>query len=106
MRNHKQAVSVAHHTGAPTPTLISGTTSADAYYKHFAYAELREVACNDTPEGGARRTELFTDQKYHPSLWTTLAREALLTLGRGYQLLLRRGKPDAAGVYLKLPDPC
>ncbi|EMD32361.1 hypothetical protein CERSUDRAFT_118729 [Gelatoporia subvermispora B] len=89
-----EAVSVSHHTGAPTHILVSGTTTADAYYKHFAYSELRELACDESPSGSARRTELFADQKYNPSLWATLAREALLILGRDYQLLLRKGQPE------------
>ncbi|KAI8973117.1 nucleoporin protein Ndc1-Nup [Trametes punicea] len=88
-----EPVTVAHKTADPGLTLVSGITSSDAYLKHFAYAELRNFSSEDSPAASARRTALFADQKYNPSMWSTLSRESLLTLGRDYQLLLRRGKP-------------
>ena len=90
-------VVVAGHTADPALTLVSGITSSDAYLKHFAYAELRQFASDDSPAASARRTELFADQKYNPSMWSTLARESLLTLGHDYQLFLRRGQPAPPG---------
>ncbi|KAI0635379.1 nucleoporin protein Ndc1-Nup [Trametes polyzona] len=88
-----EPIHVAQHTADMGLTLVSGITSKDSYLKHFAYAELREFATEDSPATSTRRTALFTDQKYNPSMWSTLARESLLTLGRDYQLLLRKGKP-------------
>ena len=73
--------------------MISGITSTDAYLKHFAYAELRDFASDESSVASARRTALFGDQKYNPNLWSTLARESLLTLGRDYHLFLRKGQP-------------
>ena len=74
-------------------TLISGITSSDPYYLHFSYVELRNLAENDSAAASARRTTMFGDQKHSPTLWATLVRAALLTLGRDYQLVLRRGSP-------------
>ena len=91
---------MANHTADPGLTLVSGITSTDPYLKHFAYAELRGFATEDSPAAAARRTALFGDQKYNPSMWSTLARESLLTLGHDYQLLLRKGQPAAAGTLL------
>ncbi|RPD56539.1 hypothetical protein L226DRAFT_455586 [Lentinus tigrinus ALCF2SS1-7] len=88
-----EPVTVSNHTADPGLTLVSGITSTDAYLKHFAYAELRGFATEDSPAASARRTALFGDQKYNPSMWSTLARESLLTLGRDYQLFLRKGQP-------------
>ncbi|OBZ78331.1 hypothetical protein A0H81_01680 [Grifola frondosa] len=68
-------------------------TSTDPYMKHFAYAELKHLASEDSPAASARRSAFFADQKHNPSMWSCLARDALLTLGQDYQLLLRRGKP-------------
>ena len=72
-------------------------TSTDIYYKHLAYAELLQLANDPSPAGSARRVALFSDQKHNPSIWSTLTREALITLGKDYQTLLRRGKPLAPG---------
>ena len=91
---------MANHTADPGLTLVSGITSTDPYLKHFAYAELRGFATEDSPAASARRTALFGDQKYTPSMWSTLARESLLTLGHDYQLLLRKGQPAAASTLL------
>ncbi|KAH9915454.1 nucleoporin protein Ndc1-Nup [Epithele typhae] len=84
---------VAAQTADQGLTLVSGITSTDPYLKHFAFAELRDLATDPSEAASARRTALFGDQKYTPSLWATLSREALLTLGRDYQLFLRRGQP-------------
>ena len=94
-----QPISVSHTTADPAVTIVSGTTSSDPYYKHFAFAELAQLANDPSEAGSAKRIALFGDQKYNPSLWTTLTREALLTLGHDYQLLLRRGAPPAAGEW-------
>ncbi|EKM52969.1 uncharacterized protein PHACADRAFT_124416 [Phanerochaete carnosa HHB-10118-sp] len=91
-----EPINVAQATADPAVTLVSGTTSQDLYYKHFAFAELAQFARDETHAGSTRRVALFTDQKYNPNLWSAFAREALLTLGRDYQLLLRRGAPPAA----------
>ena len=91
-----EPIHLAQTTADPAVTIVSGITSQDPYYKHFAYAELAQLANDETDAGSARRVALFTDQKFNPSLWSTLAREALLTLGSDYQLLLRRGDPPAA----------
>ncbi|KAI0746295.1 nucleoporin protein Ndc1-Nup [Daedaleopsis nitida] len=109
-----EPVAVSNHTADPGLTLVSGITSADAYIKHFAYAELRDLASDDSPAASSRRSDLFADQRYNPSMWSTLARESLLTLGRDYQLFLRRGQsaPPAAAApavqskpQLPLPAP-
>ncbi|KAI9069396.1 hypothetical protein FKP32DRAFT_1617269 [Trametes sanguinea] len=88
-----EPIAIAQQTADPGLTLVSGVTSSDPYLKHFAYAELRDFAAEESPAASSRRTALFSDQKYHPSMWSTLSRESLLTLGRDYQLLLRRGQP-------------
>ena len=79
-------------------TLISGITSTNPVYLHFAYAELRDVALDSRPTSASRRTALFSDQKFSPSLWSTLARESLLRLGHDYQTFLRKGVPAPADV--------
>lgn len=40
---------------------------------------------------------MFADQKFNPGLWAVYVRESLLVLGREYQRLLRRGKPEESG---------
>ncbi|TFY76297.1 hypothetical protein EWM64_g7713 [Hericium alpestre] len=92
----QEPISVSHHTPDPAVTLVSGIHSQDVYYKFFAYWELREFATDDSEGARARRTAMFSDQKYSPPLWSALARESLLFLGKNYQLLLRRGKPAPA----------
>ena len=72
-------------------TLVSGTTSSDLVFLHFVYAELHSVSTDTSPSSSTRRTALFSDQKYNPSLWSTLARASLVRLGEDYQTLLRRG---------------
>ena len=86
-------MAVASHSADPLLTLISGITSSDPYYVHFSYVELRNLAEDDSAAASARRTTMFGDQKHSPTLWATLVRTALLTLGRDYQLVLRRGAP-------------
>ncbi|KAI0055711.1 hypothetical protein BV25DRAFT_1903556, partial [Artomyces pyxidatus] len=89
----QEPLMVGVHTADPGLTLVSGTTSIDLYFKYLAFEELREFAQDESANGSARRTALFSDQKYNPSLWSTLVRESLVFLGQDYQLLLRRGKP-------------
>jgi nucleoporin NDC1 len=102
---------VGSMTADPNVTLISGITSTDSFFLHFAYAELRDVATDDSAASAARRAALFSDQKFSPSLWSTLAREALLRLGQDYQTFLRRGKPappaavPVSAAAPKNPDP-
>jgi nucleoporin NDC1 len=88
-----QPLAVASHTADPILTLISGITSSDPYYVHFSYTELRSLAEDDSAATSARRTAMFGDQKHSPTLWATLVRTALLTLGKDYQVILRRGAP-------------
>ena len=97
-----QPITVSHLTADPVLTLVSGITSSDLHLKHFAYAELRALASDESPAASARRTELFADQKYSPSLWSTLARESLVVLGKDYQLLLGRGKAAAPGKFFNV----
>ncbi|CAL1710388.1 unnamed protein product [Somion occarium] len=105
-----EPVTVSQTTADPALTIISGTTSSDLYFKHFAYNELVHFANEDSDAARAQRSALFADQKYNPSMWSTLVRESLITLGKDYQLLLRRGKPEApapaaAPTALKAPPP-
>ena len=90
---------MAHTTADSALTIVSGLNAAEMHYKHFAFEELRQLATDETPAGTTKRAALFADQKYNPSIWSTLVREALLVLGQDYQLLLRRGAPPAAGMY-------
>ncbi|KAH8996770.1 nucleoporin protein Ndc1-Nup [Lactarius akahatsu] len=89
----QEPLAVASQTADPMLTLISGITSHDPYYLHLSYSELCKHAEDDTNAASTRRINVFGDQKHTPTLWTTLVRAALLTLGKDYQLLLRRGAP-------------
>ena len=110
-----QSIYVSHTTTEPNTTLVSGTTSSDLVFLHFAYAELHSVATDTSPSSSTRRTALFSDQKYNSSLWSTLARASLVRLGEDYQTLLRRGAPAAprppstttatTAAASKLPNP-
>ncbi|KIJ60868.1 hypothetical protein HYDPIDRAFT_97985 [Hydnomerulius pinastri MD-312] len=101
-----QHIRVASVTADPNVTLVSGITSTDLSFVHFAYSELRDVAVDESAPSAARRTALFSDQKFNPSLWSVLAREALLRLGNDYQTFLRRGKPaPAAPISAPAPAP-
>ncbi|KAG6328962.1 hypothetical protein ID866_10127 [Astraeus odoratus] len=88
-----QPTEISQTTSDPNVTVTSGITSSNFVFLHFAYSELRNVATDANPSGSARRTALFSDQKYNPSLWGTLVRQSLLLLGQDYQTLLRRGEP-------------
>ncbi|KAJ8591574.1 hypothetical protein M405DRAFT_814190 [Rhizopogon salebrosus TDB-379] len=88
-----QPIKVASLTADPNVTIVSGITSEDTVFAHFAYSELVELASDESREGSTRRTTLFGDQKYSPSLWNVLARQSLLRLGQDYQTFLRRGVP-------------
>ncbi|KAI6105938.1 nucleoporin protein Ndc1-Nup [Pisolithus croceorrhizus] len=88
-----QPVDVSHTTAEPNVALVSGVTSTDLVFLHFAYSELRNLATDSSPSSSTRRIALFSDQKYNPSLWSTLTRAALLRLGHDYQTFLRRGRP-------------
>ncbi|KAI9511523.1 nucleoporin protein Ndc1-Nup [Russula earlei] len=89
----QEPLTVASHTADPLLTLISGITNSDPYYAHFSYMELRNLADDGSASASARRTTMFGDQKHSPTLWATLVRAALLTLGMDYQIVLRRGAP-------------
>ncbi|KAI9462554.1 nucleoporin protein Ndc1-Nup [Boletus coccyginus] len=93
-----QPIKVASTTADPNVTLISGITSTNPVYLHFAYAELRDLALDTRPASASRRTALFSDQKFSPSLWSTLARDSLMRLGHDYQTFLRKGAPAPADV--------
>ncbi|KAI5989819.1 nucleoporin protein Ndc1-Nup-domain-containing protein [Pisolithus orientalis] len=69
-----QPIDVSHTTAEPNVTLISGVTSTDLVFLHFAYSELRNLATDSSPSSSTRRIVLFSDQN-------TLARAALLRLG-------------------------
>ncbi|KAI0051541.1 hypothetical protein FA95DRAFT_1485201 [Auriscalpium vulgare] len=105
----QEPLAIASRTADPSLTLVSAISSSDPdpYFKYFAFEELREFSADDTAAGSARRTALFGDQKYNPSLWSVLVRESLLFLGKDYQLLLRRGKaappPAAAPIVPQKP---
>ncbi|KAK7442719.1 hypothetical protein VKT23_015965 [Stygiomarasmius scandens] len=88
-----EPVKVSHLTSDPTLTLVSGVGSSDRMLKFFALSELLELATDNSPAASARRSDLFADQKYSPTIWGHLCREILLLLGHDYQLLLRRGAP-------------
>ncbi|KAN0130179.1 Nucleoporin protein Ndc1-Nup [Lactarius tabidus] len=89
----REPLAVASQTADPMLTLISGITSPDPFYVHLSYFELCKHAEDDTNAASTRRINVFGDQKHTPTLWATLVRTALLTLGKDYQLLLRRGAP-------------
>lgn len=57
---------------------------------------MRDDASDSRAASAARRTALFSDQKFGPTLWSTLARESLLRLGEDYQRLLSKGVPAPA----------
>lgn len=86
-------------------TLVSGITSDNPLYLYFAYAELRDIASDSHAASASRRTALFSDQKFSPSLWSVLARESLLRLGYDYQTFLRRGAPALADVPAPVVPP-
>ncbi|KAG8221384.1 nucleoporin protein Ndc1-Nup [Butyriboletus roseoflavus] len=93
-----QPIKVASTTADPNVMLVSGITSTNPLYLYFAYAELRDIATDSRAASASRRTALFSDQKFSPSLWSVLARESLLRLGHDYQTFLRRGAPALADV--------
>ncbi|KAF8649067.1 hypothetical protein AX16_006040 [Volvariella volvacea WC 439] len=98
-------VSVKGVTADPNVALLSGVSSKDKTFQFFAYSELRELASSDAAADVTRRTALFGDQKYSPNLWSHLVRESLLTLGRDYQLFLRKGQPEPAPAAPVTPAP-
>ncbi|KAI6043254.1 nucleoporin protein Ndc1-Nup [Pisolithus marmoratus] len=107
-----QPIDVSHTTAEPNVTLVSGVTSTDLVFLHFAYSDLRNLATDSSPSSSTRRIALFSDQKYNPSLWSTLVRATLLRLGHDYQTLLRRGRaappsppPPVAAPTSTVPNP-
>lgn len=102
-----QPIKVGTLTADPNVTVVSGITTQDAVFAHFAYSELVELASDESSAGSARRTALFGDQKYSPSLWNVLARQSLLRLGQDYQTFLRRGAPVTPPVVVApaIPKP-
>ncbi|KAG1726683.1 nucleoporin protein Ndc1-Nup [Suillus lakei] len=95
-----QPIKVGTLTADPNVTVVSGITTQDTVFAHFAYSELAELASDESTAGSARRTALFGDQKYSPTLWNVLARQSLLRLGQDYQTFLRRGAPVAPPVVV------
>lgn len=102
-----QPIKVSTLTADPNVTVVSGITTQDTVFAHFAYSELAELASDESSAGSARRTALFGDQKYSPSLWNVLARQSLLRLGQDYQTFLRRGAPITPPVVVApaIPKP-
>lgn len=104
-------MNIAHATPEPHVTLVSGISSPDIAFRFFAYKELKNIGAEQSQSSATRRAALFNDQKYSPGLWSQFARESLLLLGRDYQLVLRRGKPElprpapAAPVVAVLTNP-
>ncbi|KAF8498289.1 nucleoporin protein Ndc1-Nup [Gautieria morchelliformis] len=86
-------ISVSQKASNPNQVLVAGLHSQDRYFKHHAYFELCLLARSQSTTASARRTALFTDTNTSPTLWNSVVRELLITLGRDYQCLLRRGKP-------------
>ncbi|KAF9002241.1 nucleoporin protein Ndc1-Nup [Cyathus striatus] len=81
-------------TSAPLAALIEGTDAkaskeGNIFQMYLAYQEL--LYRLQTFPGVAE--EIFTDQKFQPTLWATLLRNSLLFLGERYQETLRRGAP-------------
>ncbi|KAH8078741.1 nucleoporin protein Ndc1-Nup [Cristinia sonorae] len=89
-----EPLNVSRVTADPALSLTSGISSPSSYIQHFAFSELRALATDPSATGSSRRTALFSDQKYNPTIWSTLVRTSLLILGQDYQTLLRRGKPE------------
>ncbi|KAL0959063.1 hypothetical protein HGRIS_014363 [Hohenbuehelia grisea] len=100
-----QPVNVGHASADPMLTLVSGALSPDQSFKQHALLELTHLAEQQSPAARARRSAFFADQKYSPSLWSTLLKEGLLTLGKDYQLFLRRGVPPAPPAPQAAPAP-
>ncbi|KAJ2916680.1 hypothetical protein MD484_g3740, partial [Candolleomyces efflorescens] len=88
-------VTTSSSTPASTITLlVSGITSSDPIMKYFAYAELARVTMGGTASAQAHRQALFgNDSKGGSALWGVFVREALVVLGKDYQVLVRRGAP-------------
>ncbi|KAF7313964.1 hypothetical protein HMN09_00554900 [Mycena chlorophos] len=90
----------------PASTLPSGPlppTKPVTIYTHLAYSELHKIAISlsDKPSIDAKAaTELFDVDGL---VWSTLAREALLLLGREYQILLGRGVAPPPAVPPQAP---
>ncbi|KAG1870825.1 nucleoporin protein Ndc1-Nup [Suillus subluteus] len=102
-----QPIKVGALTADPNVTVVSGITTQDTVFAHFAYSELAELASDESSAGSTRRTALFSDQKYSPTLWNVLARQSLLRLGQDYQTFLRRGAPITPPVAVAptIPKP-
>ncbi|KAG2034794.1 nucleoporin protein Ndc1-Nup [Suillus americanus] len=102
-----QPIKVGALTADPNVTVVSGITTQDTVFTHFAYSELAGLASDESSAGSTRRTALFGDQKYSPSLWNVLARQSLLRLGQDYQTFLRRGAPITPPVAVApaIPKP-
>ncbi|THH32208.1 hypothetical protein EUX98_g1993 [Antrodiella citrinella] len=90
-----EPLAVSQITSDPILTVTSGISSSP-YIQHFAFSELRTLASDPSSAGAARRTALFADQKFNPTIWATLVRATLLVLGNDYQTFLRRGVPEQA----------
>ncbi|KAF5367275.1 hypothetical protein D9615_010445 [Tricholomella constricta] len=90
---HVAPVKVSELTAEPHVALISGISSPDVAFRYLAYNELKTLASDESASATTRRSTLFNEQKYNPNLWSHLARESLLFLGKDYQHFRRRGKP-------------
>ncbi|EJF60370.1 hypothetical protein DICSQDRAFT_171091 [Dichomitus squalens LYAD-421 SS1] len=82
------------------PLSPEGITSTDLYLKHFAYAKLGDFATEEFSAAAQRRSALFTNQRYNSNMWSTLSREALLTLRRDSQV------SSSAEASKRLHSPC
>ncbi|KAF9077658.1 nucleoporin protein Ndc1-Nup [Rhodocollybia butyracea] len=74
-----QPISTSNVVAEPSVVLVSGLASSDRIIKFFALLELKSFSSDESPSGSARRSELFSDQKYSPSQWSQLCREFVLT---------------------------
>ncbi|KAJ7779023.1 hypothetical protein B0H16DRAFT_1878634 [Mycena metata] len=75
------------HTSASTP-LPSENPTEPTIYTHLAYAELLLLASTDSPAATKARNEVFDVEG---AVWGRFVREALILLGREYQVLKTRG---------------
>ncbi|KAG9003032.1 hypothetical protein FRB94_002852 [Tulasnella sp. JGI-2019a] len=94
----------------PTNCLIDGITSTASrgYSRHFAFAELSEIAQN--PKFAARRKDIFSDIRNTSSssgkyAWGVICRETLLLLGKDHRTLATRGKPQALATTARTGAP-
>lgn len=87
----------------PAPPAPAPSTSAPpiSIYTHLAYAELLALASSDEAGAAKARAEAFD---VDGAVWARLVREALVLIGREYQLLLARGAPPAPPAAAPAPS--